>query len=87
MNVTIIWTARALNQLAEVWTAAEDQQGVTEASYRIEAQIRANPLGAGESRDEDERIVIDPPLRVLYHVDQARQVVHVTAVGPSRRPW
>jgi mRNA-degrading endonuclease RelE of RelBE toxin-antitoxin system len=73
--------------LAALWLAAADREEVTAASYRIEERIRHNPLGAGESRDhDDERVLIDPPLRVFYLVDEPNRTVHVTSVGPSRRP-
>lgn len=87
MNFTVEWSAEALNQLADVWMASDDRAGVTAASYRIEATIRADPLGAGESRGDDlQRFVFDPPLAVVYLVYPSEQLAVVAAVGPSRRP-
>jgi hypothetical protein len=87
MNFTVIWTVAAQNQLAALWMAAADRSGVTAASDRIDQQIRLNPLGAGESRDRlTRRILFDPPLCVLYVVDEPNRMIHVTSVGPNRRP-
>jgi hypothetical protein len=85
MNFTVLWTAAAQQELAAVWLAAADREAVTTASYRIEVQIRANPLETGESRDENERIVFDPPLVVVYVVDEPNRTAWVTTVALSRR--
>ena len=66
-----------------MWTDSDDRAGVTAASYRIEAAIRNDPFGAGESREDDMRYVFDPPLAVLYEVDRLQQVAIVTAVRPQ----
>jgi hypothetical protein len=34
MNYSVQWTERALDELAAVWTAASDRNGVTTASHR-----------------------------------------------------
>jgi hypothetical protein len=84
MNFTVIWSAAALRQLADTWVAADDCAEVTAVSYRIEEQVRRNPLEAGESRGRyDERVLIDPPLRLFYMVDEFNRTIHVTSVGPS----
>ena len=84
MNFTVIWPPSALQQLADMWVAAADRAEVTAASYRIEEQVRRNPLEAGESRGRyDERVVIDPPLRVFYLVDEFNGTIRVTSVGPT----
>jgi len=85
MNFAIVWTGPALTQLAEVWLQATDQVSVMAASHRIEDAILADPLGAGESRDADERIVFDPPLVVMYTADRDRATAFVTDVALSRR--
>jgi hypothetical protein len=85
MNFTVEWTDEALAELAAVWTASDDRQGVTDASYRIEARLRTNPLNTGESREDDERHVFEPPLQATFRVFPDQQQVLVTAVGPSRR--
>jgi hypothetical protein len=86
MNFTVEWTDEALDGLAAVWTASDDRQGVTDASYRIEARLRSDPLSTGESRDDEDRLVFDPPLQATFRVFPDQQLALVTAVGPSRRP-
>jgi len=85
MNFAVEWTEESLAQLAALWTDSDDRSGVADASYRIEAAIRNDPFGAGESREDNLRYVFDPPLAVLYEVVQPQQLAIVTAVGPSRR--
>jgi hypothetical protein len=45
----------------------------------IEAELEANPYDAGESREGDERIVIEIPLAVLCMVYQGRFQVETFA--------
>jgi plasmid stabilization system protein ParE len=86
MNFAVEWTEAALARLADIWTAATDQAAVTDASYRIEAAIKADPLGAGESRGDNRRVVFDPPLAVIYLVYPAERLALVNAVDLSHRP-
>jgi hypothetical protein len=86
MSFTVEWTDEALDGLAAVWTTSDDRRGVADASHRIEARLRSDPLNAGESRDDEDRLVFDPPLQATFRVFPDQQLVLVTAVGPSRRP-
>ena len=86
MNFTVEWLDEALQQLAAIWVDADDPAAVTAASHRLEQSIRADPLGAGESRDGDDRVVFDPPLALLYRVYPQQRSALVVSVGWSRRP-
>lgn len=86
MNFTVIWRPEALGQLADAWNASPDRRAVTEASERIDRAIMADPTGAGESRDADDRIVFAPPLAAIYRVDPAARMVFVLSVGLYGRP-
>ena len=85
MSFTVEWTDEALDGLASVWTTSDDRQGVADASHRIEARLGSDPLNTGESRDDEDRLVFDPPLQATFRVFPDQQLVLVTAVGPSRR--
>lgn len=85
MNFTVVWTRRALNQLADIWSNAADRGVVTAAADRMDAALSADPANTGESRGGADRIVLDWPLSILFHVDQTRRIVHVTSVGVSGR--
>lgn len=84
MNFTVEWTAEALAQLAATWNTSDDRDGVTAASYRIEAAIQADPMGAGESRSGNRRYVFDEPLAVIYQVYPDQRLALVITAGPSR---
>jgi plasmid stabilization system protein ParE len=80
MRYTVVWKKSAADRLAEIWMAAADRGAVSVAADNIDAALRNNPLECGESRDENTRILIVPPLAVLYEVDQADRRVTVLAI-------
>ena len=81
MNYTVVWVHYALDQLAEVWNTAADRNAVAAASHRIDTRLTADPRNEGESRCEGERILIDPPLQVLFRVSEPERLVEVTEVA------
>ena len=81
MTFTVIWLPDALNRLADVWTTYPNRAAVTAAADRIDARLAADPLAEGESRDEEDRVTFDPPLRVLVRVNVAAREVYVTELG------
>ena len=85
MNFAVIWLPAALNQLADLWTAAPDRAAVTAASYRLDERLAADPLTEGESRDGGDRIAFERPLRVIFRVSEATREVHVVSVGRATR--
>ncbi len=85
MNYRVDWTEEADQQLAAVWTAADDRTAVTVAAQRIEQRLGLDPLTQGEARDDfDVRILFDGPLGVVYRVDVFARTVIVVSVGSSR---
>jgi hypothetical protein len=74
MKWTVVFRPSAQNHLAEIWTDAIDRQAVTDAANEIERLLARSPLNVGESREGNTRIVMEPPLAVLYDVfpDDAR---------------
>lgn len=84
MNFDVIWIPSAENQLADIWVNAADRSAVTEASSRIDQILGTDPNGAGESRTDGRRILIELPLVVYYEVsapDRRVRVLRVLAVG------
>jgi hypothetical protein len=86
MNFAVVWTRAALQQLTSLLIAATDQTAVSDASVEVERRLSADPLGEGEARDGDERLIFVPPLAVLFVVDAVAGVVHVVSVGWSGDP-
>ncbi len=79
MRYTVIWTRIALNQLAAIWTQAQDRQAVNDAADRIDQTLRVDPEQVGEGRNGT-RILMDWPLVVLFRVLPDDRQVHVLQV-------
>jgi hypothetical protein len=84
------WIPSALNDLAEIWSRANDRQAVTEATQRIDDMLSRDPGSQGESRDEGRRILLESPLGVLFRVDATARTVSVLSAwrfaGPRDAP-
>jgi hypothetical protein len=48
MRYTVVWTPRALDRLAKIWTQARDRQAVTDASDRLDVALRDDPDTKGK---------------------------------------
>jgi plasmid stabilization system protein ParE len=80
MRFTVIWRPSAEQKLAEIWTGAEDRQAVADAADAIDAFLRTDPIGVGESRIANVRILTVSPLSVYYDVNEDDRLVAVWAV-------
>jgi hypothetical protein len=74
------WTDRADDELAAAWLAAADRGAVSRAADEIEVLLARDPLGHGESRAGNVRLLFEPPLSVLYRVAPLAHVVWVVTV-------
>ena len=77
MSYTVVWATTAERKLAELWLDAEDRNALSAAADQVEAILRANPEQSGESRFSDRRILIVPPLVVIYRCAALDRMVHV----------
>ena len=80
MNWTVIWKTDAEGDLANLWINAPDKMAVTTAANRIDLLLRKDPLNTGESRTEDDRIHCEPPLAILFTVNEGDRKVFVERV-------
>ena len=80
MNWTVLWKADAESDLADLWVNAPDKTALTLAANRIDLQLRKDPLHTGESRTDSDRVHFDPPLGVLFTVDEMDRKAHVERV-------
>jgi hypothetical protein len=83
MNWTVVYRPSANDELANIWMDALDRQAVSQAANSIEKQLGSDPLLAGESREENMRVIIEPPLAIHYDVVPDDKLVTVWYV----REW
>ena len=80
MKWTVIFQPSAKDELASLWLNSTDRKAVADAADAIDQILRTNPLAAGESRDGDMRLLIEPPLAVLFDVEADDRKVTVWLV-------
>jgi hypothetical protein len=80
MKWTVTYRPSADDQLAELWLNATDRQAIASASNAIARQLASDPLMAGESREDSLRILIEPPIAVIYDVSEFDRLVSVWSV-------
>jgi hypothetical protein len=80
MNFQVLWVSEAEEELAAIWIAAADRNAITTAAHVIDSTLRTDPQHAGESRDEDRRVLLERPLGVVFAVSPEDRTVHVLSV-------
>ncbi len=80
MRFTVIWKPNAENQLIRLWMGAADRLAVRKAADEIERLLANDPMGQGESRSRDVRILFVEPLAVFYAVREQDCIVDVARV-------
>lgn len=73
----VTWLASAERELADLWNSAVDRSSVAAAADAIDAALARNPQAVGESRDVNTRIAFEPPLVILFDVDESARIVQV----------
>jgi plasmid stabilization system protein ParE len=86
MKFTVVWSPAAENELTDLWLAAGDRGGITQAARSIDARLESNPSDEGESRPKGGRILFEVPLGVLFEVAMAKRRVTVVHVWHFRTP-
>ena len=81
MKWTVVYRPDAADQLAEIWIKATDRQAVADAANLIDGQLGTDPLSAGESRDENSRVILQDSLVVFFDVSEQDRSVSVWAVN------
>ena len=80
MKWTVIWKPLAERTLAELWNENPARQELTDAANRIDALLKHSADIVGESREGNRRILLEPPLGVVYEVNELDRTVTVLAV-------
>ena len=77
MNHAVIWQPPAETALIACLLRSADKPGDWALVHEIEARLRVEPLQAGESREDDFRLLYVRPFAVLYWTDQDARTVYV----------
>ncbi len=80
MSYSVLWMPAAEERLASIWVHADDRNEITQAAHRIDQTLRADPEDAGESRSGEMRLLLAPPLGVLFLVSPDDRRVSVLTV-------
>jgi hypothetical protein len=64
---------------------AADRQAITQAANQIDEELQTDPEDCGESRDLGRRVLIVPPLGILFRVDAHARIVYVLSVWRFRQ--
>jgi hypothetical protein len=84
MKFTVLWRQVAENKLANMWLHESDRAEVAAAADAVDQLLGMDPLAQGESREGNKRILLYPPLAVLYQVSVDDRIVHVLTIGRSK---
>ncbi|CAN5577973.1 hypothetical protein BH10PLA2_BH10PLA2_08280 [soil metagenome] len=74
---TVNWLPSAERELATLWNTASDRSAIAATADAIDNALARNPLAVGESRKENTRIAFEPPLVVVFDVNEAARHVVV----------
>lgn len=86
MNYTVVWLPEAEEELVRLWTVADSptRREITQAVDRFDRAAQADPLDVGESREDNLRLAIEPPLAFLFDVNEVSHLVRVREIWRIR---
>jgi hypothetical protein len=76
MNFTVIWTALAQEQLADIWLVSANRTAVALAQHQIDQLLRIDPDTRGVPFFGD-RLLYIPPLRAAFSINWMDMIVEV----------
>jgi hypothetical protein len=85
MKWTVVYRPPAQDELANIWLNSPNRQAVADAADQIDRILASDPLGVGESRGGNTRMLVERPLTVLYDDYPDDALVEVFAVYFWRR--
>ena len=77
------WSADAEADLGQLLYDGLEPTLLSAAVQSLEAALQIDPAACGESRDNNERIVVEPPLVVLCRLFPDQAVVEIFAAWQS----
>lgn len=81
MKYSVIWKPAALAKLADIWLDATNRESVNAAVRRIDAFLERGESNAGEDYFAGTRLIVAPPLVVVYSIEHAECRAFVLAVA------
>jgi hypothetical protein len=81
---TVTWLEEAQDELAQIWTAAEERKQVTDAANAIDAELLYDAECKGQPLAEGLRTLCIPPLHVLFTVSVSDRLVEVSLLRIDR---
>jgi hypothetical protein len=80
VKYTVLWKPVAESCLSELWTIGPDRQAVADAANFIDIVLKNDADKQGEARDATRRVLLVPPIAVLYKVEEQDRKVFVLDV-------
>lgn len=81
MRYTVIWKPAALGKLAEIWLEASNRDSVNEAVRQIDSFLERSDPAFGEDYFRGTRMIVAPPLVVVYSIEHDDYRAFVLAVA------
>ena len=80
------WAETARNELADLWLRADSggRRQISAAAHAVDRRLGTDAANEGESRRDDRRVCFEPPLGILFCIEQDRSAVHVLRVWQFR---
>lgn len=85
MRYTVIWSAEAERELADIWNDAADRKSIADAANVLDRELAHAPANLGESRPSGLRIAHYLPLGIRFALSEEDRLVRVLAVWACRR--
>jgi hypothetical protein len=80
IRYTVVWLRDAIDDLGEIWLAAQDRDAVTVASAKIDRDLASDATAKGKPLSEGLRVYDAPPLRAVFSVSDPDRKVEVARV-------
>lgn len=80
IRYTVLWRRDVENDLITLWCKSSDRQGITNASDRIDAELKDDPQLKGIEFPDGLRGLEIAPLVVFFRIDDADRKVYVEAI-------
>ena len=80
--MTVRWTETARNELADFWLRADSvgRRQIVAAAHAVDRRLQIDAGNEGESRPNGRRVLFEPPLGILFRVEQSGSAVDVLRV-------
>jgi plasmid stabilization system protein ParE len=80
MIFTVTWEPDAEDELARIWLQYPNKNAIAAASDRMDTALRVDPQLQGDPHLGPTRVLLDPPLGIIFLVDEPDRRVRVVAV-------